>query len=90
VNAHTIYPYVHSFSNVPNKDAVLRAIKIPDVKPSDIPPNSNFSLVAGNSLLVMTKLVASNCVTQVTSRRSMVLMRKSLLKIHLPANGMQS
>ncbi|KAI0033301.1 N2227-domain-containing protein [Vararia minispora EC-137] len=45
---HTIYPYVHSFSNVPNKQAMLRPIKFPDVRPSDLPPNANFSLVAGD------------------------------------------
>jgi len=48
IKKHTIYPYVHTFSNVPNYDAMLRPIKIPDVLPSDIPPTANFSLVAGD------------------------------------------
>jgi hypothetical protein len=47
INKHTFYPYVHSFSNVPNKQSILRAISIPDVLPSDLPRGSNFSLVAG-------------------------------------------
>jgi len=44
---HTIYPYVHSFSNVPNRASMLRAISIPDILP-DLPAGSNFSLVAGD------------------------------------------
>ncbi|KIY53912.1 N2227-domain-containing protein [Fistulina hepatica ATCC 64428] len=48
IGQHTIYPYVHTFSNVANRAAMLRAISIPDVLPSDLPPNSNFSLVAGD------------------------------------------
>ena len=47
INKHTFYPYVHSFSNVVNKQSILRAISIPDVLPSDLPRGSNFSLVAG-------------------------------------------
>ncbi|TFY80859.1 hypothetical protein EWM64_g3160 [Hericium alpestre] len=48
VNQHTIYPYVHSFSNLRSKDALLRPVKIPDILPSDLLPGSNFSLVAGD------------------------------------------
>lgn len=47
IEKYTIYPYVHSFSNVPNRQAMLRAIRIPDVLPSDLPSGANFSLVAG-------------------------------------------
>ncbi|KAL1745155.1 N2227-like protein-domain-containing protein [Schizophyllum fasciatum] len=45
---HTIYPYVHSFSNCPDKNASLRPIRIPDVLPADLPPDSGFSYVAGD------------------------------------------
>ncbi|KAI0705395.1 N2227-domain-containing protein [Earliella scabrosa] len=48
VNKYTIYPYVHSFSNIPNTDALLRAITIPDVLPSSLPSGVDFSLVAGD------------------------------------------
>ncbi|KZV71234.1 N2227-domain-containing protein [Peniophora sp. CONT] len=48
IEQYTIYPYVHSFSNMPNRDALLRPIRVPDVLPSDIPPDSSFSLVAGD------------------------------------------
>jgi len=48
IKKHTFYPYVHSFSNAPNKRSILQAISIPDVSPSDLPPGSDFSLVAGD------------------------------------------
>ncbi|KAJ3770051.1 N2227-domain-containing protein [Lentinula raphanica] len=44
---HTIYPYVHSFSNLPDRASMLRAITIPDVEPT-LPSGSAFSLVAGD------------------------------------------
>ncbi|KDQ56529.1 hypothetical protein JAAARDRAFT_194531 [Jaapia argillacea MUCL 33604] len=48
IDKYKIYPYVHSFSNVKSKTALLRPISIPDVMPSALPPGSNFSLVAGD------------------------------------------
>ncbi|KAN0136924.1 N2227-like domain containing protein [Lactarius tabidus] len=48
VHQHTIYPYAHTLSNVPNRAAVLKRVQIPDVLPSDLPSGSNFSLVAGD------------------------------------------
>ncbi|KAH9934174.1 N2227-domain-containing protein [Fomitopsis serialis] len=48
IDQHTIYPYVHSFSNLPNSAAMLRPISIPDVMPSSLPQGSSFSLVAGD------------------------------------------
>jgi len=48
INKHTLYPYIHSFSNVDTRQAMLKAITIPDVLPSSLPPTSNFSLVAGD------------------------------------------
>ncbi|PFH48332.1 hypothetical protein AMATHDRAFT_5912 [Amanita thiersii Skay4041] len=48
IEKHTFYPYVHSFSNIPDRNALLRPIKIPDVLPSDLPRTANFSLVAGD------------------------------------------
>jgi len=48
IGEHTIYPYIHSFSNIPSKEALLRPVKIPDVLPSDLPPGADFSLVAGD------------------------------------------
>ncbi|GBE83482.1 Carnosine N-methyltransferase [Sparassis crispa] len=48
IESHTVYPYVHSFSNLPNNAAMLRPISIPDVLPSALPEGSDFSLVAGD------------------------------------------
>ncbi|KAF8513215.1 N2227-domain-containing protein [Gautieria morchelliformis] len=45
---HTIYPYIHSFSNTRSAAALLRSVTIPDVLPSDLPEGSDFSLVAGD------------------------------------------
>ncbi|KAI9064760.1 N2227-domain-containing protein [Trametes sanguinea] len=39
VHQHTIYPYVHSFSNIVNNEGLLRPIKIPDVLPSSLLSN---------------------------------------------------
>jgi hypothetical protein len=47
IKKHKLYPYVHSFSNVPTRKAMLHPVYIPDVLPSALPPGSNFSLVAG-------------------------------------------
>ncbi|KAF9036407.1 N2227-domain-containing protein [Hymenopellis radicata] len=44
---HSIYPYVHTFSNAYNKDTILREIKIPDVK-VEIKNGTRFELVAGD------------------------------------------
>jgi carnosine N-methyltransferase len=48
MHQHTIYPYVHTLSNVRNRAAMLKRVQIPDVLPSDLPQGSNFSLVAGD------------------------------------------
>ncbi|KAF8607126.1 N2227-domain-containing protein [Ceratobasidium sp. AG-I] len=45
---HTIHPFVHSISNTVSSRSLLRAVQVPDVLPSDLPPGSNFSLVAGD------------------------------------------
>lgn len=70
VNQHTIYPYVHSFSNLPNNAAMLRPITIPDVMPSSLPQGSNFSLVAGECVAVGVLRPPLTYVMEVTSRRS--------------------
>ncbi|KAJ7138571.1 N2227-like protein-domain-containing protein [Mycena filopes] len=48
INAYTIYPYVHSFSNVASHEVMLSPVTIPDVLPSALPPGVDFSLVAGD------------------------------------------
>ncbi|TFK75538.1 N2227-domain-containing protein [Pluteus cervinus] len=48
IGKYTIFPYIHSFSNIGALDAMLRPIKIPDVLPTALPLQANFSLVAGD------------------------------------------
>jgi carnosine N-methyltransferase len=63
IRKHQLYPFVHSFSNVPARKAMLRPVCIPDVLPSDLPPNSNFSLVAGASG-ILSSVVLVICMIQ--------------------------
>ena len=55
VEEHTIYPFVHSSSNWRSANDMLRAIRIPDVLPSTLPPTSEFSMVAGEFCEVYSK-----------------------------------
>ncbi|KAG8757652.1 hypothetical protein FRC14_001763 [Serendipita sp. 396] len=48
VNQHTIYPFIHSLSNIVGSESLLRGISFPDILPSSLPPGSNFSMVAGD------------------------------------------
>lgn len=48
MNEHTIYPYIHSFSNMRSSETLLKGFKIPDVLPSSLPSGPSFSLVAGD------------------------------------------
>ncbi|KAJ2156550.1 hypothetical protein GGF46_005107 [Coemansia sp. RSA 552] len=50
VEQHTIYPFVHHFSNVTAASSQLRAVRIPDVLPSSLPyaATADFSMTAGD------------------------------------------
>eukprot|EP01127_Copromyxa_protea_P015544 TRINITY_DN4481_c0_g1_i2.p1 TRINITY_DN4481_c0_g1~~TRINITY_DN4481_c0_g1_i2.p1 ORF type:complete len:373 (-),score=63.96 TRINITY_DN4481_c0_g1_i2:143-1189(-) len=45
---HTIYPFVHQTSNVVNLEDQFRAVMIPDVQTTALPPNADFSYAAGD------------------------------------------
>ena len=47
-----VYPFALQNNNVFSVDDSCRAISIPDVEPSDLGPNSNLSMVAGEFLEV--------------------------------------
>lgn len=47
VGQHVIYPFVHSSSNWRTADDMLRPVHIPDVLPSELPLDADFSMVAG-------------------------------------------
>lgn len=48
----SIYPFIHSFSNIRDTEQQLAPIKIPDVLPSSLPPTADFSMVAGDFIEV--------------------------------------
>ncbi|RHZ82917.1 hypothetical protein Glove_103g29 [Diversispora epigaea] len=48
IHQYEIYPFIHSFSNIVSVDDQLKPIHIPDVLPSNIPRDANFSMVAGD------------------------------------------
>jgi len=52
VNTYTLYPWVHQFSNNMAQTDQLRPVLFPDVSPSDMPSNANFSMAAGDFLEV--------------------------------------
>ena len=45
---HEIYPYVHSASNWTSTEDMLRPVRFPDVLPSTLSPDADFSMVAGD------------------------------------------
>ncbi|KAI9306576.1 N2227-domain-containing protein [Cunninghamella echinulata] len=52
---YKIYPFVHSFSNLPTAQSQLKPISIPDIVPGqDLNPHVDFSMVAGDFLEVYT------------------------------------
>lgn len=51
----TIYPYIHQTCNNRTSADQIRAVLIPDVNPSDVPPDLNFSMAAGDFLEVYTE-----------------------------------
>ncbi|EPQ29720.1 uncharacterized protein PFL1_02940 [Pseudozyma flocculosa PF-1] len=55
VGQHVVYPFVHSASNWRSADDMLRPVRVPDVLPSQLPPTSDFSMVAGEFCEVYSK-----------------------------------
>eukprot|EP00128_Syssomonas_multiformis_P000879 Colp12_sorted_trinity150504_noHs@22405 len=49
---YTIYPWILNFSNNYHMEDQLRAVRVPDIDPACLPPNSNFSMAAGDFLEV--------------------------------------
>ncbi|PWN37854.1 N2227-domain-containing protein, partial [Meira miltonrushii] len=54
-NQHVLYPFIHSSSNWRTATDMLRAIKIPDINPTDLPSHIDFSMVAGEFVEVYSK-----------------------------------
>jgi carnosine N-methyltransferase len=49
-NDFEIYPWIHTFSNIPQPIHQLASVQIPDVAPGGIPKTADFSMVAGDFL----------------------------------------
>lgn len=47
-----LYPWIHSFSNHTCTDHVMQRITVPDVVPGNIPPLTDFSMIAGEFIQV--------------------------------------
>ena len=52
MNAYTLYPWVHQYCNNMSQADQICAVQFPDVSPTDMPPDANFSMAAGDFLEV--------------------------------------
>lgn len=48
VNEYSIYPFIHSYSNIKSDLDQLSPINVPDVLPAHLPSTVDFSMVAGD------------------------------------------
>jgi len=58
----TIYPWIHQTANVFSNNDQVRPVKIPDISPTLINENSNFSMSAGDFMEVFTQPEEFDCV----------------------------
>lgn len=58
----TIYPYIHQTCNNRKSEDQVRPVLIPDVDPTDVPPNLNFSMAAGDFLEIYTEEDSWDCI----------------------------
>lgn len=65
VESFTLYPWIHQWCNHKNTDDQTQPIKFPDVNPSDLPENANFSMAAGDFLEIYTEPDNWDCVATV-------------------------
>ncbi|TSR04274.1 Carnosine N-methyltransferase [Bagarius yarrelli] len=61
-NSLTLYPWIHQFSNNKMSHDQTRGVTFPDVKPHHLPPDSDFSMTAGDFLEVYTDSNTWDCV----------------------------
>ncbi|KAM9743531.1 carnosine N-methyltransferase [Menidia menidia] len=62
VNALTLYPWIHQFSNNKKSSDQTRPIRFPDINPQSLPYDADFSMVAGDFVEVYTEPESWNCV----------------------------
>ncbi|XP_047449128.1 carnosine N-methyltransferase [Mugil cephalus] len=62
VNALTLYPWIHQFSNNKKSSDQTRPIRFPDINPQSLPLTSDFSMVAGDFVEVYSESESWDCV----------------------------
>ncbi|KAL3884469.1 hypothetical protein ACJMK2_024608 [Sinanodonta woodiana] len=64
-NCFRLYPWVHQWTNNESNSDQVEAVTFPDINPSDLPENSNFSMAAGDFLEVYKDPDSWDCVSTV-------------------------
>ncbi|KAL3229303.1 hypothetical protein MRX96_023620 [Rhipicephalus microplus] len=63
-NLHIVYPWVHQYYNHMASTDQIRPAQFPDANPSDVPPEAQFSMAAGNFVEVYgSQLEQWDCVS---------------------------
>jgi len=62
INSHTVYPWILNFCNNVTNDDQLHAVQFPDVNTASLPPNSRFSMSAGDFLQVYNEPSSFICI----------------------------
>lgn len=75
VNSLTVYPWIHQFSNNKKCSDQTRGVRFPDVNPQSLPPDVDFSMVAGDFVEVYNeagqfKLIELFTLSQVPAKQN--------------------
>jgi carnosine N-methyltransferase len=62
VNLYRLYPFVHQYTNNYSSSDQVRYIMFPDLDPSELPPNTQFSMAAGDFMEVYQEPDSWHCV----------------------------
>ncbi|XP_058799108.1 carnosine N-methyltransferase isoform X2 [Phymastichus coffea] len=62
INYYKVHPWVHQYMNNLKPEDQIKEISFPDVNPSDLPENAQFSMAAGDFLQVYTEESYWDCV----------------------------
>ncbi|KAK3094979.1 hypothetical protein FSP39_008676 [Pinctada imbricata] len=87
VNSFTLYPWVHQWTNNKYTEDQTQPITFPDVNPSDLPLNSNFSMAAGDFLEVYQEAESFDCIATVffiDTAHNVILYLETIHKILKP------
>ncbi|XP_018398156.1 PREDICTED: carnosine N-methyltransferase isoform X1 [Cyphomyrmex costatus] len=62
INLYQVHPWVHQYMNNLKPEHQTQAVSFPDVSPSDLPGNAQFSMTAGDFLEVYTESNHWDCI----------------------------